>query len=68
MVNPVLTAATVVADAERGAVDAVSCLVVAAVVAMAANLSALWRGVRDVVIDPVRAQIESQPQPAGVVD
>jgi hypothetical protein len=57
-----------VADADRGSVDAVSCLVVAAVVAMAANVSALWCGVRDILNDPVRAQIESQPQPAGIVD
>jgi hypothetical protein len=35
---------------------------------MAANVSALWCGVRDIVNDPVRAQIESQPQPAGIVD
>ena len=67
VVNPVLTL-RMVADADRGAVDAVSCLVVAAVVAMAANVSALWCGVRDIVNDPVRAQIESQPQPAGIAD
>jgi hypothetical protein len=67
VVNPVLTL-RMVADADRGSVDAVSCLVVAAVVAMAANVSALWCGVRDIVNDPVRAQIESQPHPAGIVD
>ncbi len=67
VVNPVLTLRTI-ADADRGSVDAVSCLVVAAVVAMAANVSALWCGVRDIVNDPVRAQIESQPHPAGIVD
>jgi hypothetical protein len=67
VVNPVLTL-QMVADADRGSVDAVSCLVVAAVVAMAANVSALWCGVRDIVNDPVRAQIESQPHPAGIVD
>jgi hypothetical protein len=67
VVNPVLTL-RMVADADRGSLDAVSCLVVAAVVAMAANVSALWCGVRDIVNDPVRAQIESQPQPAGIVD
>ena len=67
VVNPVMTLRTI-ADADRGSVDAVSCLVVAAVVAMAANVSALWCGVRDIVNDPVRAQIESQPHPAGIVD
>ena len=67
VVNPVMTLRTI-ADADRGSVDAVACLVVAAGVAMAANVSALWRGVRDIVNDPVRAQIESQPQPAGIVD
>jgi hypothetical protein len=61
VVNPVMTLRTI-ADAERGSVDAVACLVVAAVVAIAANVSALWCGVRDIVNDPVRAQIESQPQ------
>ncbi len=66
VVNPIMTLRTI-ADADRGSVDAVACLVVAAGVAMAANLSALWRGVRDIVNDPVRAQIESQPQPAGIV-
>ncbi len=54
VVNPVVTLQTI-ADADRGSVDAVSCLVVAAVVAMAANVSALWRGVWDIVTDPVRA-------------
>ena len=67
VVNPVMTLRTI-ADADRGSVDAVSCLVVAAVVAIAANVSALWCGVRDIVNDPVRAQIESQPHPAGIVD
>jgi hypothetical protein len=67
VVNPVLTLRTI-ADADRGSVDAVSCLVVAAFVAIAANLSALWSGVRDIVNDPVRAQIESQPHAAGLVD
>ncbi len=67
VVNPAMTLRTI-ADAGRGSADAVSCLVVAAAVAMAANLSALWRGVRDIVNDPVRAQIESQRQPADIVD
>ena len=67
VVNPVLTLRAI-ADADLGSVDAVSCLVVAAVVAIAANMSALWCGVRDIVNDPVRAQIESQPHPAGIVD
>ncbi len=67
VVNPVMTLRTI-ADGDRGSVDAVSCLVVAAVVAIVANVSALWCGVRDVVNDPVRAQIESQPHPAGMVD
>lgn len=67
VVNPVLTLRAI-ADADRGSVDAVACLVVAAVVAIAANIGALWRGVRDVVNDPVRAQIESQPHPPGIVD
>ena len=67
VVNPVMTLRAI-ADADRGSVDAVSCLVVAALVAIAANVNALWCGVRDVVNDPVRAQIESQPHPAGIVD
>jgi hypothetical protein len=67
VVNPVLTLRTI-ADADRGSVDAVSCLVVAAFVAIAANMSALWCGIRDIVNDPVRAQIESQPPAAGLVD
>ena len=67
VVNPVMTLRTI-ADAARGSVDTVACLVVAAVVAIAPNLSALWRGVRDIVNDPVRAQIESQPHPARFVD
>jgi hypothetical protein len=67
VVNPVMMLRTI-ADAGRGSDDAVACLVVAAVVAMAANVSALWCGVRDVVNDPVRAQIESRPHPAGIVD
>jgi hypothetical protein len=66
VVNPFITLRTI-ADADRGSVDAVACLVVAAGVAIAANVSALWRGVRDVVNDPVRAEIESQPQTAGIV-
>jgi hypothetical protein len=66
VVNPVVTLRNI-ADADRGSVDAVACLVWVAVVAIAANASALWRGVRDIVNDPVRAQIESQPQPAGIV-
>ena len=43
VVNPVVTL-RMVADADRGSVDAVSCLVVAAVVAMAANVSAFGAG------------------------
>jgi hypothetical protein len=66
VVNPLLTLRSI-ADADRGSVDAIACLVVAAGVAIAANGIALWRGVRDIVNDPVRAQIESQPQPAGIV-
>ena len=66
VVNPVMTLRTI-ADADRGSVDAVACLVVTAGVAIAANVSALWRGVRDIVNDPVRAQIESQSQPAELV-
>ncbi len=66
VVNPVVTLRTI-ADADRGSVDAVACLVVVAGVAIAANVRALWRGVREIVNDPVRAQIESQPQPAGIV-
>ena len=66
VVNPVMTLQSI-ADAGRGSVDAVSCLVVAAGVAMAANLSALWCGVRDIVNDPVRAQFESPVQPAEIV-
>ena len=44
VVNPVLTLRTI-ADGNFGAADAVACLVVAAVVAIAANISALWCGV-----------------------
>jgi hypothetical protein len=66
VVNPVATL-RMISDADRGSADAVSCLVVAAGVAIAANASALWRGVRDIVNDPVRAQIESQPHPAGII-
>ena len=67
VVNPVTTLRAI-ADADRGSTDAVSCLVVAAGVAMLANLSAVWCGVRDIVNDPVRAQIEAQPHRAGIVD
>ncbi len=67
VVNPIITLRTI-ADAGHGSVDAVSCLVVAAGVAMVANVSALWCGVRDIVNDPVRAQIETQPHRAGIVD
>jgi hypothetical protein len=67
VVNPFTTLRTI-ADADRGSVDAVSCLVVAAGVAIAANASALWCGVRDIVNDPVRAQIERQRHPAGIID
>jgi hypothetical protein len=67
VVNPVMTLRTI-ADAGRGSVDAVACLVVAAGVGLAANMSALWCGVRDIVNDPVRAQIEGQPHAAGIVD
>jgi hypothetical protein len=66
VVNPVVTLRAI-ADADRGSVDAIACLVMGAAVAIAVNVTALWRGVRDVVNDPVRAQIESQPQPAGIV-
>ena len=65
VVNPIV-ALRMIADADRGSVDAIACLVVAAGVAIAANVSALWRGVSDIVHDPVRTQIESQPQPAGI--
>jgi hypothetical protein len=61
------TSLRMIADADRGSVDAIACLVVAAGVAIAANVRALWRGVSDIVNDPVRAQIESQPQAAGFV-
>jgi hypothetical protein len=67
VVNPVMTLQTI-ADAARGAVDAVSCLVAAAFVAIAANASALWCGVRDIVNDPVRAQIEGQPRATLTVE
>jgi hypothetical protein len=59
VVNPTTTLRSI-ADADRGSADTVACLVVAAIVAVAANMSALWCAVRDVVNDPVRAQIESQ--------
>jgi hypothetical protein len=67
VVNPATTLRTI-ADADRGSVDAVACLVAAAGVALAANVSALWCGVRDIVTDPVRAQIERQRHPAGIHD
>ncbi len=67
VVNPVMTLRTI-ADADLGSADAVACLVVSAVVVIAANVSALWCGVRDIVTDPVRAQIESQPRRAGIVN
>jgi hypothetical protein len=67
VVNPVVTL-RMIADANRGSVEAVSCLVVAACVAIAGNASALWRGIRDIVHDPVRAQIESEPLAAEFVD
>jgi ABC-type transport system involved in multi-copper enzyme maturation permease subunit len=67
VVNPISTLRTI-ADGDRGSVDAVSCIVVAAVVAIIANVSALWCGVRDIVKDPVRDQIESRSHPAGTVD
>jgi hypothetical protein len=66
VVNPIVTLRAI-ADADRGSVDAIACLVMVAAVAIAVNVSALWRGIRDVVNDPVRAQIESQPQPAAIV-
>jgi hypothetical protein len=66
VVNPIVTL-RLIADAGLGSVDAIACLVVGAGAAIAANASALWRGVRDIVYDPVRAQTESQPQPAGIV-
>ncbi len=65
VVNPFVTL-RMIADADRGSVDAIACLVVTAAVALAANARALWRGVRDIVHDPVRAQIESQRQSAGI--
>ena len=55
-----------IADADRGSVDAVACLVVAAGVAIAANVSALWRGVRDIVNDPVRARSKASRNPPGL--
>jgi hypothetical protein len=65
VVNPFQTL-RMISDAGAGAVDAVACLVVCAVVALAANGRALLRGVFDVVNDPVRAQLESQAEPAGI--
>lgn len=62
VVNPFMTL-RLIADAGIGSVDAIACLVVGAGVAIAANARALWRGVSDIVSDPVRAQIESQTQP-----
>jgi hypothetical protein len=67
VVNPVLTLRAI-ADANRGSVDAVACIVVAAVVALTANMSAIWCGVRDIMKDPVRSQIEGQSHPSGVLD
>ena len=65
VVNPFLTL-RMIADADRGSIDAIACLVVTAGVAIAANAGALWRGVRDIVRDPVREQIESQRQSAAI--
>jgi hypothetical protein len=65
VVNPIVTL-RMIADADRVSVDDIACLVVGAGVALAANVSALWRGVSDIVHDPVRAQLESQPQPAAI--
>jgi hypothetical protein len=67
VVNPFSTL-RMIADGDLGSVDAVSCIVVAAIIAMAANMSSLWRGVRDIVMDPVRSQIESQSHPPVIVD
>jgi hypothetical protein len=67
VVNPFVTL-RMIADADRGSGEAVSCLVVATAIALAANVGALWSGVRDIVNDPVRAQIESRPHPAAIVD
>jgi hypothetical protein len=66
VVNPIVTL-RLIADAGLGSVDAIACLVVGAGVAIAANASALWRGVRDIVNDPVRAETEGQLQPAGMI-
>jgi hypothetical protein len=65
VVNPLVTLRAIAA-ADRGSVEAIACLVMGATVAVAANVTALWRGIRDIVNDPVRAQIESQPQPAEI--
>jgi hypothetical protein len=67
VVNPVITLQAI-ADADAGAVDAVACLVAAAGVALLANASALWCGVRDVVNDPVRAEIEGLSHAVGIVE
>jgi len=65
VVNPVVTLRTI-ADADGGSVDAIACLVVVAGVAIAANVSALWRGVRDIVNDPgPRADRKASRNPAG---
>jgi hypothetical protein len=58
VINPVLTLRAI-AGADFSSVDFIACLVVAAVVAMAANVSALWHGMSAIVHDPVRAQIET---------
>ena len=65
VVNPVVTLRTI-ADADRGSVDAVACLVVVAGVAIAANVSALWRGVRDIVNDPVARRSKASRNPPGL--
>lgn len=67
VVNPFLTLRAI-GDADPGSVDAVACIVAAAIVAITANVRALWCGVRDVVNDSVRDQFEGQSHPAGVVD
>ena len=67
VVNPVVTLQAI-ADANAGSVDAVACLVAAAGVALLANATALWCGVRDVVNDPVRAEIEGLRHAVGIVN
>ena len=65
VVNPFVTL-RMIADAGLGSVDAIACLVVGAAVAIAANANALWRGVSDIVRDPVPRRPKASRTPPGL--